>query len=86
MTVMGPVTFNPDGTGKVIAIANQWQDGKQVLVWPKDQASGRWCTRPRSSGSGKNNLTPNPLRGANIGCADIISGAERGSREAHAVS
>ena len=40
MTVMGPVTFNPDGTGKVIAIANQWQDGKQVLVWPKDQAVG----------------------------------------------
>lgn len=40
MTVMGPVTFNADGTGKVIAIANQWQDGKQVLVWPKDQAVG----------------------------------------------
>ena len=39
MTVMGPVKFNPDGTGQVQTIANQVQDGKQVLVWPKDQAS-----------------------------------------------
>jgi branched-chain amino acid transport system substrate-binding protein len=38
MTVMGPVSFNPDGTGKVVPVTNQWQDGKQVLVWPKDQA------------------------------------------------
>jgi branched-chain amino acid transport system substrate-binding protein len=38
MTVMGPVKFNADGSGDVTAIANQWQDGKQVLVWPKDQA------------------------------------------------
>jgi len=37
-TVMGPVKFNPDGSGDVTVIANQWQDGKQVLVWPKDQA------------------------------------------------
>jgi branched-chain amino acid transport system substrate-binding protein len=40
MTVMGPVSFNPDGTGKVVPVTNQWQDGKQVLVWPKDQATG----------------------------------------------
>ncbi len=38
MTVMGPVSFNADGTGKVVPVTNQWQDGKQVLVWPKDQA------------------------------------------------
>ena len=38
-TVAGPVKFNPDGTGQVITVANQWQDGKQVLVWPKDQAA-----------------------------------------------
>jgi len=38
MTVMGPVAFNPDGTGKVVPVTNQWQDGKQVLIWPKDQA------------------------------------------------
>ena len=40
MTVAGPVKFNPDGTGQVITVINQWQDGKQVLVWPKDQAVG----------------------------------------------
>lgn len=39
-TVIGPVTFNPDGTGKVLNVVNQWQGGKQVLVWPADQASG----------------------------------------------
>lgn len=40
-TVIGPVTFNPDGTGKVLTVINQWQGGKQVLVWPPDQASGK---------------------------------------------
>ena len=38
-TTIGPVKFNPDGTGQVITIANQWVDGEQVLVWPKEQAS-----------------------------------------------
>jgi branched-chain amino acid transport system substrate-binding protein len=39
MTTVGPVKFNPDGTGQVITPANQWQNGKQVLIWPKDQAA-----------------------------------------------
>jgi branched-chain amino acid transport system substrate-binding protein len=39
MTVMGPVSFNADGTGKVVPVTNQWQDGQQVLVWPRDQAT-----------------------------------------------
>jgi branched-chain amino acid transport system substrate-binding protein len=38
-TVVGPVKFNADGTGQVIVILNQWQAGKQELVWPKDQAT-----------------------------------------------
>ncbi len=38
-TVIGPVKFNPDGTGQVITVINQWQDGKQVLVWPLNQAT-----------------------------------------------
>jgi branched-chain amino acid transport system substrate-binding protein len=37
-TVAGPVKFNPDGTGQVITVMNQWVGGKQALVWPKDQA------------------------------------------------
>lgn len=37
-TVIGPVTFNEDGTGNVVNVVNQWQGGKQALVWPPDQA------------------------------------------------
>jgi branched-chain amino acid transport system substrate-binding protein len=36
-TVIGPVTFEEDGTGNVVDIINQWQGGKQALVWPLDQ-------------------------------------------------
>ncbi len=38
-TVIGPVKFNPDGTGQVISIVTQYQDGVQVAVWPKEQAA-----------------------------------------------
>jgi branched-chain amino acid transport system substrate-binding protein len=37
MTVEGPVKFNPDGTGQVVVIFDQWQNGVQELVWPIDQ-------------------------------------------------
>jgi branched-chain amino acid transport system substrate-binding protein len=39
-TVIGHVTFNADGTGNVLTIFNQWQNGTQVLVWPPDHAVG----------------------------------------------
>src|SRR5262245_16128260 len=38
-TVVGPVKFRPDGTGVVGTVFLQWQNGKQVLVWPKDVAN-----------------------------------------------
>ncbi len=38
-TVIGHVKFNPDGTGQVVTVVVQYQDGKQRLIWPKDQAS-----------------------------------------------
>ncbi len=38
-TVIGPVKFNPDGTGQVISIVTQYQNGEQVAVWPKEQAA-----------------------------------------------
>jgi branched-chain amino acid transport system substrate-binding protein len=38
--VIGPISFNPDGTGVVSTIYVQWQNGKQVTVWPKDQVGG----------------------------------------------
>jgi branched-chain amino acid transport system substrate-binding protein len=37
-TIVGPVTFNEDGTGNVLTVINQWQGGAQVLVWPPDHA------------------------------------------------
>jgi branched-chain amino acid transport system substrate-binding protein len=40
-TVIGHVTFNEDGTGNVVDIINQWQGGKQMLVWPLDQANAK---------------------------------------------
>lgn len=39
MTVVGPVTFNTDGTGNVLNPLVQWQNGKQELVWPPEHAS-----------------------------------------------
>lgn len=36
-TMIGPVTFNEDGTGNVLNVINQWQGGKQVLIWPPEQ-------------------------------------------------
>ncbi len=39
MTVAGPIKFNPDGTAQAITVMDQWLGGKQVLVWPKDQAT-----------------------------------------------
>jgi branched-chain amino acid transport system substrate-binding protein len=37
--VIGPVTFNEDGTGNVLNPLIQWQYGNLELVWPEDQAS-----------------------------------------------
>jgi len=39
-SVIGPISFNDDGTGKVVTIYEQWQNGKQVTVWPPDQVGG----------------------------------------------
>ena len=37
---IGPISFNPDGTGNVATIYEQWQNGAQVTVWPQDQVGG----------------------------------------------
>ena len=41
MTIMGPMTFAPNGQGKgkYLRLMCQWQKGKDELVWPPDQAS-----------------------------------------------
>jgi branched-chain amino acid transport system substrate-binding protein len=38
-TVVGPVTFNEDGTGNVLNPLIQWQNGQLELVWPPEQAT-----------------------------------------------
>lgn len=38
-TVIGPVTFNEDGTGNIMNPLIQWQSGKMELVWPLDHAT-----------------------------------------------
>jgi branched-chain amino acid transport system substrate-binding protein len=38
-TMIGPVSFNPDGTGKVSSPILQYQQGKIELVWPKEFAT-----------------------------------------------
>jgi branched-chain amino acid transport system substrate-binding protein len=40
-TVIGPVTFNPDGTGNVLDPLIQWQDGKLQLVAPAEHATAK---------------------------------------------
>ncbi len=38
-TVIGQVKFNPDGTGQVVTVVSQYQNGVQRLIWPRDQAA-----------------------------------------------
>jgi branched-chain amino acid transport system substrate-binding protein len=40
-TVIGPVTFNPDGTGNVLDPLIQWQNGQLKLVAPAEQATDK---------------------------------------------
>ncbi len=42
MTVIGPVSFNADGTGNVLNPLIMWIDGKQELIWPLDQATAEF--------------------------------------------
>jgi branched-chain amino acid transport system substrate-binding protein len=36
MTVLGPVSFNADGTGNVLNPVIMWIDGEQELIWPEE--------------------------------------------------
>lgn len=38
-TVVGPVTFNEDGTGNVLNPMSQWLNGQLELVWPAEHAT-----------------------------------------------
>ena len=38
-SVVGPIRFNPDGTGVMEYLLLQWQNGKNELIWPPEHAS-----------------------------------------------
>jgi branched-chain amino acid transport system substrate-binding protein len=38
-SVIGPIKFNPDGTGQIVTTLVQWQNGQTQLIWPRDQQS-----------------------------------------------
>ena len=42
-TVIGPVRFRANGTGEVKVFFQQWQKGKQELVWPKEFATANFA-------------------------------------------
>jgi branched-chain amino acid transport system substrate-binding protein len=39
--VIGPVKFDASNTSAIPITVMQWQDGKAVVVWPKDRANGK---------------------------------------------
>jgi len=41
-TVIGPVTFNEDGTGNVLNPLIQWQNGQLELIWPQEHATAEF--------------------------------------------
>lgn len=40
--VVGPVKFDQTNTSKLPIAMSQWQDGKPVIVWPRDLATGTY--------------------------------------------
>lgn len=42
-TVIGPVTFNEDGTGNVVTAILQYQNGRPALVWPAEFATAEFA-------------------------------------------
>jgi branched-chain amino acid transport system substrate-binding protein len=42
-TVIGPVTFNEDGTGNVVTAILQMQNGRQQLIWPAEFATAEFA-------------------------------------------
>ncbi|HEY1720634.1 MAG TPA: amino acid ABC transporter substrate-binding protein [Magnetospirillaceae bacterium] len=40
--VVGPVKFSPEHTSKLELVEDQWQNGKSVVVWPANRATGKF--------------------------------------------
>jgi branched-chain amino acid transport system substrate-binding protein len=46
MTVRGPIKFRENGSCHIVYGFRQWQNGKNVLIWPKDVATGKLLLAP----------------------------------------
>jgi branched-chain amino acid transport system substrate-binding protein len=46
MTVRGPIKFKKNGSAVIKYGFRQWQDGKNVLIWPKEVAVGKLLLAP----------------------------------------
>jgi branched-chain amino acid transport system substrate-binding protein len=46
MTVRGPIKFKPNNSAYIVYGFRQWQGGKNVLIWPKDVATGTFRLAP----------------------------------------
>jgi len=46
MTVRGPIKFKENGSAVIVYGFRQWQNGKNVQVWPKEVASGSLLLAP----------------------------------------
>jgi branched-chain amino acid transport system substrate-binding protein len=46
MTVRGPIKFRENGSAVIKYGFRQWQNGKNVQIWPKEVASGSLLLAP----------------------------------------
>jgi hypothetical protein len=46
MTVRGPIKFRPNGSAIIKYGFRQWQDGKNVQIYPKDVATAKVLLAP----------------------------------------
>jgi branched-chain amino acid transport system substrate-binding protein len=46
MTVRGPIKFRPNGSAIIKYGFRQWQNGKNVQIWPNEVASGKLLLAP----------------------------------------
>jgi hypothetical protein len=46
ITVRGPIKFRPNGTAVIDYGLRQWQNGKNVLVWPAYAAKSKVMLAP----------------------------------------
>jgi acetyl-CoA acyltransferase len=80
MTVVGPVKFNPDGTGIVKDPMIQWQDGKMVVVAPADLATAKLAYPAPAFDKRYGTITAGNSSGLTDGASALLLVAEEKAR------